>query len=392
MQTKIVRLIPFAVLALWAVSTWLPNSQAQKSGAPFSPNIPKVWDEAALAEWETPVAGLNQRPQHISEKEYYALTVENLRTYPVYLPGREPEGYWEKLQKVGPTPLIKPEKLKTESAWIEAGRMVFEEADHLHLRTLDPKFVAAARNRETFDKARMQALPDGTVFGMRWVPTKQGVALSFNNCSNCHVSYRANGMRIDGAPASAEASRARDFIYRTPLIGAVQLEGHIVTGATPFRMGAEPLGMWLYRAYGVPWLKDDPNERMKTLTQTEYIPWISAFAYGGAVPRWNGSLYYPAKMPDLIGVKNRKYFDHTGTHLHRGIGDLMRYAAQVSYAETAEFGPHRVLAPDTKRVQARLPDEALYALALYIYSLKPPPNPNLFDDKAQVGEKLLAHV
>ena len=58
----------------------------------FRPEIPKVWDDAALAEWATPVAGLNLRPKHISASEYYALKIENLRTYPVYAPGREPEG------------------------------------------------------------------------------------------------------------------------------------------------------------------------------------------------------------------------------------------------------------------------------------------------------------
>lgn len=63
----------------------------------------------------------------------------------------------------------------------------------------------------------------------------------------------------------------------------------------------------------------------------------------------------------------------------------MRYAAQVTFAEMTDFGPHHVLSPETKRVRARLPDEALYALALYIYSLKPPPNPNPFDQNAKAG-------
>src|SRR6266516_7964094 len=89
--------------------------------------IPKVWDDAALADWPTPVAGLNVRPTHIPSKEYYSLMVENLRTYPVYFPGREPEGYWEMLQQVGPKPLIEPEKLKSKSDWVEAGRRVFDE-------------------------------------------------------------------------------------------------------------------------------------------------------------------------------------------------------------------------------------------------------------------------
>jgi hypothetical protein len=35
-------------------------------------------------------------------------------------------------------------------------------------------------------------------------------------------------------------------------------------------MGPEPLGMWLYHAYGVPWSKNDINERVKTVTKPEY--------------------------------------------------------------------------------------------------------------------------
>jgi len=137
----------------------------------WKPDIPKVWDEAALADWATPLAGLNRRPTHISAKEYYSLTVENLRTYPVYFPGREPEGYWEMLRRIGPKPLIEPKELVTEADWIEAGKRVFDEADHLHLRTWDPGFIAAARSRETFEQAGVEPLPDGTVFGSRWVPT-----------------------------------------------------------------------------------------------------------------------------------------------------------------------------------------------------------------------------
>src|SRR3954471_10637472 len=97
-----------------------------------------------------------------------------------------------------------------------------------------------------------------------------------------------------------------------------------------------------------------------------------------AVSRVGTAAYIILKIPDLIGVKDRKYIDHTATHLHRGIGDLMRYAALVSFAETVDFGRYRMIDKSTKRIQMRIPDEALYALALYIYSLEPPPNPNPF--------------
>jgi hypothetical protein len=153
-------------------------------------------------------------------------------------------------------------------------------------------------------------------------------------------------------------------------------------------MGPEPLGAWLYQAYGVPWRKDDIHEQLKAVTPAQYGELIVAATLGGAVARWNGSLYYPAKVPDLIGIKERKYIDATATHTHRGVGDLMRYAALVSFAETADFGSYHVLGKETERVQSRLPDEALYALALYIYSLQPPPNPNSFDEKARAGQKI----
>src|SRR5437016_2750895 len=91
---------------------------AQKEGL-FTPEIPKVWDERALATWATPVAGLNVRPGHFPEAEYYQAPVDNYRTYPVYAPGREPAGYWEMLQKAGARPLIKPSKLRSKRDWIE---------------------------------------------------------------------------------------------------------------------------------------------------------------------------------------------------------------------------------------------------------------------------------
>jgi hypothetical protein len=353
--------------------------------------IPKTWDEAALADWATPVAGLNLRPTNISAKEYYSMTVENLRSYPVYFPGREPDGYWEMLQRVGPKPLIEPEKLKSEADWVKAGRRVFEEADHLHLRTLDSRLIAAARSLETFKNA--EPLADGTVPSMRWVPTKSGVALSFSNCSNCHVLPLPDGARIPGAPefGTGAGSQDRSRAPARTLRAQINLANGVMTiGDAPFLTGPEPPGMKIYEATGVPWRRDDINERVKTITEAEDRELRAAFLRSGGIARWNGSLYYPVKFPDLIGIKDRKYFDHTATHLHRGIGDLMRYAALVSFADAVDFGPYHMLSLGTKRVQARLSDEALYALALYIYSLKPPPNPNPFDEKAKAGEKVFA--
>ncbi len=377
------------LVTLLGITISIPEGEAQKPKT-FVPVVPKTWDDAALAEWATPLAGLDARPRTISEKEYYSLPVENLRTYPVYYPGREPQGYWEMLQHVGPKPLIEPEKLKTEADWIDAGRQVFDESDAFQMRSFDPRLIAQIRSHEFLEQQGAQPLPGGTMDVFRWVPTKQGLALSVPNCSGCHVLHRSDGTRIPGLPRLAEVSRTRPFKFSGVNAGYLESSNRVLRGAPPFVMGGETFGLWLYQAYGVPWLKDDPNQRLKSITEAEYRALVAAERRGGAITRWNGSPLYPAKIPDLIGIKDRKYIDHTATHLHRGIADLMRYAALVSFAESADFGPYHVILPDTQQVQARLSDEALYALALYIYSLQPPFNPNPFDAKAKAGEKIFA--
>ncbi len=275
----------------------------------------------------------------MAAKDYYAMAVENVRTYPVYFPGREPAGYWEMLQHVAPQPLIDTNTLTTDAEWIEAGKRVFDEADHLHLRSLDPKLIAAVRSPEAYKDAA--PAPDGTVPSLRWIPMTNGLAIGLSNCSNCHVLPLSNGTRIPGAPEfgtgaeNQDRSRGPARTLRPPLYAA---NGVIGIGDAPFITGSEPAGAKRYMAFGVPWRADDVNLRLKTISDDEDRELNAAFRRSGGLPRWNGSLSYPTKFPDLIGIKDRKYFDHTATHAHRGIGDLMRYAALVSFADAVEFG------------------------------------------------------
>lgn len=342
--------------------------------------VPRAWDEAALAQWATPLAGLNARPSHISSSEYYALKVDNLRTYPVYMPGSEPKGYWEMLQHIGPKALIEPVGLKSKADWIEAGRLVFEQIDHVHLRTRDPKLIAAVRRGESIVPG-----PGGQAMNLRWVPTSEGLALSAVNCANCHRALLQDGTVIPGAPALAAP--------RVPppgpnIVLVVQAEKLYPGGAAPIRFPSDSPGMRLYRAFGVPWLKDDIHASWKDLSPAQIEKMVGAVVRGGGTPRWNGSLEYTAKIPDLIGVAERKYIDHTATHLNRGIADLMRYAAMVTSAEPGVFGPHNVLPGDAERVSVRHSDEMLYALALYLGSLQPPRNPNPLNELARAGGKV----
>jgi hypothetical protein len=68
----------------------------------------------------------------------------------------------------------------------------------------------------------------------------------------------------------------------------------------------------------------------------------------------------------------------------------MRYAALVTCCDSADFGPHRILSDKQRTISFRLPDEVLFALGEYIYSLKPPDNPNAGDPRIGDGNKVFA--
>jgi mono/diheme cytochrome c family protein len=336
---------------------------------------PRTWDDEALKEWATPIAGLNERPGHFSQEEYQRAPIDNLRTYPVYYPGREPARYWETLQTVGPKPLIEPAALSTEADWIRAGKRVFEEYDVPGFRVSDPKAIAAARNPLTFARSPVKARPDGTLPDLRWVPTESGLKLGLANCASCHIRAMNDGTLVHGAPANESGSPFGPLTMAPWAVSPIALPG-------------ESPGMMFWRSFGVPWIADDVHAAFKTLPPPQVGPLVSAAFATGLFPRWNGSSYYPTKIPDLIGFKDRKYIDHTATHRHRGPGDLMRYAALVTYSDVSDFGPYRMLSDAQRKIPVRAPDDALYALALYIYSLQPPQNPNASDSRIAAGQAI----
>src|SRR6476659_1564244 len=88
---------------------------------------PKIWDYRALEDWATPIAALGVRPGHYTAAEYYAVPGDNLKTYPVYRPDREPPGYWEWLQKQKPQPLVDASKIRTREEWIRVGVIAFRD-------------------------------------------------------------------------------------------------------------------------------------------------------------------------------------------------------------------------------------------------------------------------
>src|SRR6185437_2161939 len=108
--------------------------------------------------------------------------------------------------------------------------------------------------------------------------------------------------------------------------------------------------------------------------------------------RQGTSMTNPPHIPSLVGVHDRKYLDATGMVRHRSIADLMRYAIINEGLDTsAHFGDFQPTSGQTafgQEAGTRFSDEQLYALALYIYSLRPPVNPNPTNGIAGRGQKI----
>src|SRR4030095_6481159 len=121
--------------------------------------------------------------------------------------------------------------------------------------------------------------------------------------------------------------------------------------------------------------RPDPQDRIDSMSVDEIAALFESYPPSVA-PRHRGNSFTAIQVPDLIGVKERRYLDRTGLEIHRSIGDMMRYAAMNqgadSLASYAGFVP--IDAPRYRQLPgaeqlSRYSDEQLYALARYVYSL-----------------------
>src|SRR5688572_5369287 len=333
---------------------------------------PRYWNDRELSDWALPVVGLNVRPGHFSEKEFYAAAGgEWVRTYPVYFPGREPAGYWDMIRQKKPEPLIAP-GARTIAEWVTAGKQVWDEMDVPLFRSTDPQLIAVARSVDEYGKRGGHPQKDGTIFGLRWVPTSKGLALSINDCSFCHTRILPDGSRLAGAQ------------FNDPGDGLI---GELIGRGLASFFSGETTSVSLWRQYAVPWITGDIHAGIRTMSEAE-LGVLGQSNPPGTFARTNGSPYYPTQVPDLIGIKDRKYIDHTATHQLRGPADVMRYAALVSCCESMDFGSHRFLTDPQRRIVYKLPDDQTFALAQYVFALEPPANPNRSDPRAAAGKQV----
>ena len=338
------------------------------------PVVPRIWDDAALGEWATPVAGLNIRPSHYSSTEYYAAPIDNFNTYPVYHPEKEPAGYWLELQTKKPEPLVDASKIRSREDWIAAGKRAFEEMDSPLLRTNDPALIAEARNKSWFDRAF--TFGDGSVVGLRWVVTDRGLMLGTRACAACHIDEAPDGRVVIGGPTGSPRPGGLPFApFGMTLVGAQGTGWRLQRVYT-----GDSLSVGVWREFTVPWTPDERIERFRTMTQGEFQKTAAGLfgtSFGGGVfARTNGSPFAVTKIVDLQNLRYSRYLDATATHQLRGAEDVARYAALVTGADRMDFGSHRILSDEQRHVRFRYADAVLYAIGTYLLSLEPPRNPN----------------
>ncbi len=337
-------------------------------------SVPRVWEDQAIGSLEVPLVYQNGSPKHVPAEYYYKIPVRPIyRSYPIYAPGRGPVGYLEQLKRKEPEILWDDGShalpLRTESDWRKAGELVFDS----------PLFydqivsLQEAQDPEWYRRVNPPLTREGVVTLASYVIRRRGqVEVGGFGCFTCHTRVMPDGTVLKGAQGNSpvEEAEANRFRQRLP----------------------SPALHGLMRIFAVPWGDPDPNEKLQTMSSEEVASLYDRIP-AGVIARGGTSPFFPVQVPDIIGVKERHYLDHTGLELNRGVTDIMRYSAlNQAIADLASYdgfiprADPRTGGRVAPSAVSRYGDDQLYALALYLYSLQPPPNPNKYDQLAARGK------
>jgi mono/diheme cytochrome c family protein len=351
-------------LAVWTILAQAGAVVAQT----FYPDIPHAWNDRDVAKLELPLVQRDRSPRYLTAEQYYALKVRTIyRTYPVYAPGRAPAGYLDSLKAKEPEVVaFDASALRSKEDWITAGEAIFDDSP-----------FPIPTGPDGFRPTPGLSLPitkDGIILAERYVIRQKGLVEQSNgtSCAACHTRVLPDGTAVKGGQL--------DFAVYPVFAGSLRHASapEVARGLREFD----------WTASGAPWLA--PRAEFEKLTNDELARRWDAMP-AGVLERQGASSAFPVRVPSLIGVADLKYLDATGMVRHRSIGDLMRYdIVNTGMDLTAHFGDFQP--SSTARPYGvdgtRFSDEQLYALALYLYSLKPPPNPNRFDDRARRGQQI----
>ena len=366
------RRIQIQILMLWTL-VWLISLLAASGQT-----LPKVWDAVELASFELPLVHREASARHVSPDYYYRIPARPIyKSYPIYAPGKEPAGYMQWLEKQEPEVVFDASKLKSDRDWIKAGEFVFD-APIGYGATFK---LSQLRDSKWYERIGVPLTKDGVMPFSRYVVRKKGVVeVGSGSCLMCHARVMPDGSLLKGAQGNFPSDRAVGYNLRQQAAEATDPQEFL----QQIRLGQRAF-------FAVPWLDPDPMARIDTMSIDQIAAAYEAIP-AGVSTRVNLSLFSPTQIPSLIGIADLRHLDHTGIAVQRSITDLMRYIALVQGANSLDhFGELALFdqVPDPNLLD-RYSDEQLYALARFLYSIKPPANPNKYDSTARAGRDVFA--
>jgi hypothetical protein len=204
MKFRTISLLTLTVCGLLGLTTFISRAQEQKSGAIFTPVIPKTSDDEAMASLEVPLADPVGSPKHVSADYYYRIPIRPIyKSYPFYAPGREPVGYvdWLKPQVIWDDAGHRP-TLQTEADWIKAGEIVFDAPLEYFPLLSDSEW------RALFQSVVPPVAKDGTIPVFHLFVRKRGeVELGNFACGVCHTRVLPEGPVLKGAQGNFPLER-----------------------------------------------------------------------------------------------------------------------------------------------------------------------------------------
>jgi hypothetical protein len=337
----------------------------------MSSGIPKTWDIDAIENFHLPPPDSTVEVKYASEEYYQSLPDHVIsKTYPYYVREFEKPGYLDSLRNLRPEVTFDPTALKTEGDWIKAGELVFNWP--VAYTPFEGK--QSRLTKKDFENSTGKYTKDGVYPFSSYVLTEKGtLVIGSLSCASCHTRVMDSGEAIPGAQGNVfNGNGFADAVRSQRIPFMVMQQGSKILNYAPW---ADSLKV----------MPDTPDEFADNILA----------APPGVVDRQGGGYLYPFAVPSLIGIKDIRYLDWTGLMKHDSPGDMMRYAAfnqgmdlLTSYNGFIPGGKnHHTQLPEYSEwnhpfgyAARKYTDAQLFALTKYLYSLKPPPNPNNFSE------------
>lgn len=339
--------------------------------------IPKTWDIAEIKKFLLPPADGTTLVTPISEEYYYKLPeMKVYKSYPVRLTDMDANRkYIDSLKTLDPVDYFQSEP-KTEQDLLRLGEEVFSAP--LILFDYSDDFFKGL-NVE-IKSAKIPVSKNIFPYYTYVIDEKSKVKVGIFSCAMCHTRVMNDGNTIKGAQGTFPMDRIDGIDYENELKSLSK--ENLPKFNEQMRKGRKGLQK-------APWVNHTSQIELDTINAERIIAYLKAIPPGVMI-RHGSNFNQPANIPDLIGIKDRKYLDFTGLMMHRNVGDLMRYAAfnqtldmLNSYNDFIPAGIDFKGLPEPGKARfvgtnKRYSEIQLFALGQYLYALKPPSNPNSF--------------